>query len=346
MIDDDAGSEEALSLGSDQGRKKHSIDTIKTVSLRLLIWTLGLALVIALGLYGLAVTTGRSGAVGLTVLFAIPIIVGALGAYVSEINRANTAYRTAASIGVAVFVLGVIILREAVICIIMLAPIWLPLLFIGAFFVRVLFNQDTRRRKLYSVNFLALPFLTLIIDANVAMPIEGRTITREVVVNAPIDVVWNHLHDIDNIEADDGRWNITQDVLGMPRPVKAETVHATPRSIRTNYWSKGIWFEEHITEAAPNERLHWEFVYPDDSLRHKTDPHLDPRSHYFHIDTGGFDLESLDGETTVLKLRTNYIMQTPVNGYSALWGEFFLGDIQNNVLATVKSRSESSLESK
>ena len=37
---------------------------------------------------------------------------------------------------------------------------------------------------------------------------------------------------------------------------------------------------------------------------------------------------------------THYWMRTPVNIYAALWGEFFLGDIENNLLALVKQRAE------
>jgi hypothetical protein len=31
-------------------------------------------------------------------------------------------------------------------------------------------------------------------------------------------------------------------------------------------------------------------------------------------------------------------MKTPVNGYAALWGEFFLGDLEGNLLALIKQR--------
>ena len=48
----------------------------------------------------------------------------------------------------------------------------------------------------------------------------------------------------------------------------------------------------------------------------------------------------IDENSTRLILQTDYVMQTPVNMYNALWGEFFLGDIHNNILATIKTRSE------
>jgi hypothetical protein len=39
-------------------------------------------------------------------------------------------------------------------------------------------------------------------------------------------------------------------------------------------------------------------------------------------------------------LDTGYRMRTPVNGYAALWGELFLGDLEGNLLALVKQRAE------
>jgi hypothetical protein len=33
-------------------------------------------------------------------------------------------------------------------------------------------------------------------------------------------------------------------------------------------------------------------------------------------------------------------MKTRLNGYAALWGELFLGDLESNLLALVKGRAE------
>ena len=73
----------------------------------------------------------------------------------------------------------------------------------------------------------------------------------------------------------------TQDVLSIPWPQSAITKSAFPPPIRTSYWGEGVMFEEHITEEVLHKKLSWEFVFPDDSLRHKTDHHLDPSSDFF-----------------------------------------------------------------
>ena len=44
-----------------------------------------------------------------------------------------------------------------------------------------------------------------------------------------------------------------------------------------------------------------------------------------------------DGRTKI-RLWTRYHVATPVNGYTAMWGEVILGDIQENVLAIVAGR--------
>ena len=41
-----------------------------------------------------------------------------------------------------------------------------------------------------------------------------------------------------------------------------------------------------------------------------------------------------------MTLDTRYRIRTPVNAYSAWWGEVFLGDIHDNLLAVIKARAE------
>ncbi|MEL1251617.1 hypothetical protein [Aurantiacibacter gilvus] len=58
------------------------------------------------------------------------------------------------------------------------------------------------------------------------------------------------------------------------------------------------------------------------------------------IETGGYELERLPDGRHLLRLHTTYAAQTHFNGYAALWGELFLGDIQANVLEVIRQRAE------
>jgi len=74
-------SEDDIDIVASTKRNKHPQGVSKAVGFRLLFWTT-IALAISLGLYFLSSVTGRSGTVGFTVIVAIPLMIGALVAYV------------------------------------------------------------------------------------------------------------------------------------------------------------------------------------------------------------------------------------------------------------------------
>ena len=321
-------------------RPRRSNDSLKYVAFRL-VFLCGLCLLLAFGLYFFAghLNDSRSGMVTLTALFSIPYLIGVVVAYFTEIWRTGRALMSSLFVLVMVHIIGGLVLREGVICIAMVAIIWYPCVLLGAATVSFLFNRYDVGR-LNSTPLLLLPIMFLMMDATMPITTQSHRVVREVIINASAETVWSNLHNIRDITETDGRWNITQDILNIPRPVAAVTHVRGEADVRTNVWAKSIAFEEHITQTVINNRLHWRFIFPDDSIKHKTDRHLDPDSHYFTIETGGFDLEAIGENKTRLKLHTQYRIATPVNGYGALWGEFLLGDIQNNVLSIIQTRSE------
>ena len=86
--------------------------------------------------------------------------------------------------------------------------------------------------------------------------------------------------------------------------------------------------------------LEWSFSFPDDSVRRQTDRHISPDGAHLHIAFGAYRLSPLLGGRTRVELQTRYALRTPVNGYSAWWGDLLLGGIQENVLAIVQQRAE------
>jgi hypothetical protein len=48
----------------------------------------------------------------------------------------------------------------------------------------------------------------------------------------------------------------------------------------------------------------------------------------------------IDSRHTRLTIEIHYWMKTRLNSYAALWGESFLGDLETNLLALVKTRAE------
>jgi hypothetical protein len=239
-----------------------------------------------------------------------------------------------------VLIAGAIFLREGMICVVILAPLWLSSAVVGSFAAAHFRDAFDKRYRSNILLLAAAPFLALFLDANVPPPVDHFSVSRSIVIDAREAEIWPHLLQLDGLTADEGVWNITQDVLGVPRPSSAVVVGEGVGSVRQARWGANIRFEEHITDWRQNERLAWDFAFPDDSISRYTDPHIHPDGANLKVAHGAYRLDPLPGGKARLTLETRYIARSPVNPYAALWGELFLGDIQTNILAVVKARAE------
>ncbi|MGJ8559128.1 MAG: hypothetical protein ACSHX3_02715 [Litorimonas sp.] len=304
-------------------------------------------LFMALGFYGLSLMMGegtQAVSIGLGILIVLPYGLGGLAALLMNPSGEKSGTATLAVIGMIflVLLLGSIILREGVICIIMLAPLWILSAFLGAFTVSKFHAKFHHKNTLSSSLFAALPLLALFLDSYIPQETEIYTVTRTINIEAAADDIWPHLIELNGLTEDDGRWNFTQNILGIPRPASANVIGTGTNAVRKAQWRENISFEEHITTWAENDRLEWMFVFPNDSVHAYTDRHISPDGRHLKIKSGGYALESRDASHVTLTLMTDYAATTPLNFYSALWGELILGDLQNNILKIVKDRVEGS----
>ncbi len=282
-------------------------------------------------------------AAAMSVFFGIPFFIGAWSVFLFDINSDKSAkfyFWFPLLCLTIVIIIGSFILREGVLCVVMLSPLWGICAVMGAYMVRRL-KKNFKDRSTLSCSVIALiPLLTLFFDAFFPLSTQHRQVSRDIIINAPITSVWPKLLQVENIEKAEGRWNFTQDVLGLPRPKAALFEGHKVGAVRTSHWEEEVIFEEHITRQTPPHALEWNFVFPNDSLQMHTDKHISPDGKVLKIKNGGYQLTSLNRDKTKLTLYTDYQMTVPFNSYSALWGEIILGDIQNNILSVIKTRAE------
>lgn len=300
------------------------------------------ALAAALAVYILA-EAGAGGAIGYALMVVLPGALTAFIAWAGSMRRnwsRSTFLLVPVWLALAATVIGAVFLREGVVCLIMVLPFWIGFGYIGLWPV-YLYRRNQRAvdpATFRAHTLLLLPFLALLVDQQVAPPSETRTVIREIVVDAPTDAVWPHLLAIPAIAPDEGRWNISQDLLRLPRPVAAQLRGEGPGAVREAYWQDDIRFQEIVTGWQPGEALQWRFAFPDPSIHERTDRHIEPHGRHLWIDTGGYRLIPLRDGRTKIRLWTHYRIATPFNAYAGWWGERILGDIQDNVLAIVAGR--------
>ncbi|WP_298164062.1 SRPBCC family protein [Novosphingobium sp.] len=303
-----------------------------------------LALAISFGAFVLISAFSSAGVVFGSVWFLafLPAYLCALICYVGDPDGTKPArfYGSVPLIFGAIVIVGSIaILREGVICLIMLAPLWLLFGWLGAIVMRRMRNQPVDPNTFRST-LIFLPLFSAGLESQLPVTHDQVTLTREVVIRARPDEIWPYAVSIPHIAASEGRWTFTQNVLGLPRPRATTITERRKGGVRTAWWGDRINFEERITHWEPGRRLGWAFAFRNTTLQDYTDKHISPDGEFLKIDTGDYVLTPLADGTTRLTLRTNYIAKTHVNPYAAFWGEILLGDIQNNVLAIIRQRAE------
>ena len=302
---------------------------------------MAVALAFGLGVYALLeAIRPQSGLISFSFLLILPAAISAFVAFIADPwgeRRLAQYMLIPVWLLLAVIIVSIFVLKEGVICIVMLAPLWLMSGVAGA-----AATYRIRDGRIYCAALLVVPLLALQVEPMIVLPQSEVAVTRSIIINAAPSRIWPLLRGIPDVRRDEGQWNISQDVVGIPRPLGARLIGDGIGAVRLANWGMDIAFRERITEWRPLERIGWRFSFDELAGWRFTDRHLMPDSAYFRVTTGGYSLEPIDAAHTRVTLDTRYWMATPVNGYAALWGELFLGDLENNLLALIKSRAEQS----
>lgn len=224
---------------------------------------------------------------------------------------------------------------EAVICVAMAAPIVAPLELLGVWIARLMIDANDTSNKTYAALIL-LPLVLLPFEGTASFPKSLETVVSEIIIDAPVDVVWDHTVVIPEIQPDERIWTFSHALLRTPKPISA-AVSGDVRSLR---WSKGVLFKEIITGRVINQRLAWRFDFYAPETLAAFDPHISPNSRMLKVTDGFYELKVLEDGRTRLRLETHYKIRTPFNSYVRLWGNIFLNDFHSSVLAVIKTRAE------
>ncbi|HTN40236.1 MAG TPA: SRPBCC family protein, partial [Asticcacaulis sp.] len=282
-----------------------------------------IALAIAFSAYCLiSLSRSNSGVSSLWFLAVLPAFLSALICYIGDPKRSRGTgfyWATPAVLVLIVCAASAFILKEGVVCLILLAPIWLISGWIGAFTLKLI-----RKRKpdptLFNSSLLLLPLLAGVVEAQIAFPYQSFTVTRSIIIEADCDDVWTYAVANANIHPTEGRWTFSQSVLGLPRPRASTIDREGVGAIRKAYWGDHIHFDEVITGWQPGGKLKWDFAFTNTSLQDYTDKHISPDGPMLKIASGDYTLERIAPNRTRLTLQTRYIAKTHANLYAALWG--------------------------
>lgn len=322
----------------------------RQTALRRILAASAIAFVSGISIYFLVQSVGpESGLISFSFLFILPAVLCAFIAYVADplAQRRRLFYLLVpAWVLAGTLVVSVFLLQEGVICILMLLPLWAISGIAGSFLVYALRRKERDRResqqqsRVFSAAILLLPLIAMQAETMIEWPKANYSVTRSIVIEAPAEVIWPLVEGIPNVQPGEGRWNLSQDVIGIPRPLGAELEGNGVGATRYARWARDIQFSETIVEWQEDRRIGWEFDFEEPSNWGIADPHLHPDSTVARVVRGGYTIEALGPNRTRVSLGTHYWVRTPANAYSALWGQLILGDLSNNLLALIKQRAE------
>ena len=217
-----------------------------------------------------------------------------------------------------------IILREGVVCLVIVSPLVYLLQVTGILVGRVWFRPNYSNLRLTIFPLLALVTLG---DALYHSD-QQAVVTDAILIHAPPARVWPHVLAFPEIPDAPGYWIFR---LGLPYPTQTTNGGNFVGADRQCMFSNGIVIKEHVAEFVPNEKLTF------DIAEQPTDPEA-----YGHITLhrGQFVLRDNHDGTTTLTGSSWYTLHVRPRWYFDLWTRDMTRAVHLRVMNHVRRLSE------
>lgn len=267
-----------------------------------------------------------------------PVVMGFVGGYLDRGLRGDSARQSFALASQIVFATAASLLTlalEGAVCLIVLIPIALPLVWVGVLLGGAAAPVEARPRRTTTLSALMVPLLVM-------FDVRGESPEHEVLsvttIDAPPERVWPHVIGFSELPpATDLFFK-----LGVAHPVRARLEGSGVGAVRYCEFSTGP-FVEPITAWEPPHRLAFDVVEQPHPMRELspwgaiTPPHLEET---LHCRRGEFRLVALPDGRTRLEGRTWYAMDLWPQAYFKLWADDLIHRIHVRVLDHIEHLAE------
>lgn len=239
------------------------------------------------------------------------------------------------------FLLTILLSIEGWACWLMMLPVFLALASLGGLTAGYFKLKKHSSSNKLNVSFaLLLPFAILPVEDMVKAPASQYEAYTYIDINAPQQSIWNNVLRVKEINAQEDKGVLTN-LLGFPRPLHAELNYAGVGASRKAVFTKGLVFNEVVTDYADKQRMHFSIQANTYSIPSTTmDKHILIGGDYFNVNDGTYMLQKLNSDTYRLHLYSHFTITTTFNFYAAMWAGWIMKDIQNNILQVIKHRCE------
>jgi len=300
---------------------------------------LGLLIGAAYGLGTRFVFGHKAILVTVTYLCFVPIVLGIIPLVFADEKQIKSyktiifiPWLTVSSSFILMFLFG----WEESLCLLILGGPFFILATIGALIYRLIrIHNDKKRNTLLTV--ILIPFLLSPIEEAFVNPTQIYKVTSEVTINSNPDFVWGNIIRVSKIKDEEyqlGYFNR----LGVPRPIKAELFEEKLGGLRIGYFEGGLTFIEHITEWRPSKKVSFDIIVDQKTIRNRVfDKHV-LEGNYFNFVNATYEIQPISATKIKLRLISSYSLTSKINFYNRFWGDLFLQDFQDRLLAVIKHR--------
>jgi hypothetical protein len=278
-------------------------------------------------------------------LFSLPVSIGACA-----VALAPTPWRSSWWHGLAVAWLSSLLVLmvpllfrlEALFCIVLAAPPVLLLATFGGAVAIVGFRtvaaagQGAQRRNALLLVVL-LPYVVAPIEAQIAAPDSLHVVHNSVVIEASPEAVWRQIVRVPAIGREEQRYSLLY-WIGLPRPVEATLEGDGVGAVRHASFEGGLVFAETVNEWEDRRSIG--FSIERDRRSVPPEPLGAIGGPFFDMLDGRYEIEPLAPDRVMLHLSSTHRLSTTFNWYAGLWTEPIMSELQRNILAIVKARSQ------
>jgi len=221
-------------------------------------------------------------------------------------------------------VLSFIFLGEGIICLIIVSPLLMSFVILGAFAGKAMFR---RNNQTLNASIFAMLFVMFIVDSLSVHHYENK-VADTIVINAPPAEVWKYVVAYKRIESPSKYWLFH---IGMPSPVQSTADGYYQGAKRKCIFSNGYVFDEKIVTYDENKDLTF------DITNQPRDPEI-----MGHIDIlrGQFLLKDNNDGTTTLTGNSWYRLYVFPVWYYDIWAESVTRNVHLRVMEHIKQLAE------
>jgi len=256
----------------------------------------------------------------------IPILIGFMSAWFwrNITTDTSTLFTSPILTTLVALAFSALILKEGVICLIIVSPILYVFITLGLSLGRLAFRKN---KKTLNISFVSLLLLIFAVDSVSEHRYENM-VADTLVINAPPEKVWSHVVSFEKIKQPNHYWLFQ---IGMPSPSETTVTGNYEGAGRKCIFSNGYTFDEVISTYEPNKNLTFDIV------GQPRDPEI-----MGHIDIlrGQFLLTDNHDGTTTLTGNSWYRLYVFPAWYYDIWSRSVTRNVHFRVMEHIKELSE------